>query len=319
MHHRVSVIVPARNEAAYIDACVRSIRDQEVGADVEVIVADGRSWDETAARAARAGAMVVENPECTTPMALNRGLAVATGDVILRFDAHSEMMPGYIRACLRALDDDPTVVNVGGWCEVQGVGAWGRAVAAALQSPLGVGNPRLWRRPRVGAGRRYVETVPFGCFRAGALRAAGGWRPDLVRNQDFELNHRLRVAGGRIVFDPSISFVYRPRESLRAVSRQYREFGRWKAVVLAGSPQSVRPRQFAPLILVATVLLALAPGRAGRAGQAGAAVYAGAIALEARRVGDWRVAPVLATIHLSWAIGLLAGTAHLLRRRSFQF
>jgi succinoglycan biosynthesis protein ExoA len=316
MNHRVSVIVPARNEAAYIEACVRSIRDQDVDAEVEVIVADGCSGDETATRAAAAGAIVVENPELTTPMALNRGLALATGDVILRFDAHSEMMPGYIRACLRALDEDPTAVNVGGWCEVQGVGGWGSAVATALQSPLGVGNPRLWRRPRVGEARRYVETVPFGCFRAGALREAGGWRPDLVRNQDFELNHRLRVAGGRIVFDPSISFVYRPRESLGALSRQYREFGRWKAVMLAGSPESVRPRQLAPLILVATALLALAPGRAGRAGQAGSAVYAGAIALEARRSGDWRVAPVLTTIHLSWAIGFLAGAANILRRRT---
>lgn len=316
MRHRVSVIVPARNEAAYIEACVRSICDQEVEADVEVIVADGCSSDDTAARAAGAGAIVVENPRRTTPNGLNRGLAAATGDVILRFDAHSEMMPGYIRACVRALDDDATAVNVGGWCEVQGVGAWGRAVASALQSSLGVGNPRLWRRPRVGDGRRYVETVPFGCFRAGALRAAGGWRPDLIRNQDFELNHRLRVAGGRIVFDPSISFVYRPRESLGALSRQYREFGRWKAVMLAGSPESVRPRQLAPLILVGTALLALTPGKAGRAGRAGGAVYAGAIALEARRAGDWRVAPVLATIHLSWGIGFLIGTTNILRRRT---
>jgi succinoglycan biosynthesis protein ExoA len=318
MHHRVSVIIPARNEATYIDACVRSIRDQDVDADLEVIVADGSSGDDTAKRAAGAGAVVVENPDRTTPMALNRGLARATGDVILRFDAHSEMMPGYIAACLRALEDDPTAVNVGGWCEVQGIGPWGRAVAAALQSPLGVGNPRLWRRPRVGERRRYVETVPFGCFRADALRATGGWRPDLVRNQDFELNHRLRVAGGKIVFDPSISFVYRPRESLGALSRQYREFGRWKAVMLADSPDSVRPRQFAPLILVATALLALAPGKAGRTGQAGGAVYASVIAVEARRAGDWRVAPVLAAIHLSWGIGFLGGAANILRRRTFQ-
>jgi glycosyltransferase involved in cell wall biosynthesis len=318
MRHRVSVIVPARNEAAYIDACVRSIHAQSVDADLEVIVADGCSSDETAARAAAAGAVVVENPERITPAALNRGLAVASGDVIVRFDAHSEMMPGYIRACLRALDDDPKAVNVGGWCEVRGMGPWGRAVAAALQSPLGVGNPRLWRSPREGEGRRYVETVPFGCFRADALRAAGGWRPDLVRNQDFELNHRLRAAEGRIVFDPSISFVYRPRESLAALSRQYREFGRWKAIMLADAPDSVRARQFAPLLLVATALLTLVPGRTGRISRTGAAVYAGVISLEARRARDWRVAPVLAAIHLSWGAGFVVGTTHALRRRIFR-
>ena len=235
--------------------------------------------------------------------------------MILRFDAHSEMMPGYIRACLRALDDDPTAVNVGGWCEVRGVSPWGRAVAAALESPLGVGNPRLWRRPAPGEGRLYVETVPFGCFRAEALRAAGGWRSDLIRNQHFELNHRLRSAGGRIVFDPSVCFVYRPRESLGALSRQYREFGRWKAVVLAGSPESLRPRQLAPLLLLATSVLALVPGRAGKAGRAGGALYAAALVLEARRARGWRVAPVLATIHLSWGLGFLTGLANVLARK----
>jgi len=316
MRHRVSVIVPARNEELYIDACVRSIRAQEVDADLEVIVADGSSADETAKRAADAGAIVVENPGRTTPQGLNCGLAIATGDVILRFDAHSEMMPGYIQACLRALDDDPTAVNVGGWCEVQGVGEWGQAVAAALRSPLGVGNPRLWRRPGEGEGRRYVETTPFGCFRADALRAAGGWNPELIRNQDFELNHRLRLAGGRIVFDPSISFIYRPRESLRALSRQYREFGRWKAVMLTGSPNSIRARQLAPLALVATASAAVLPSKLGRAGRAGLAAYAGGIALAARRTGAWRVAPVLATIHLSWGIGFVGGAAHVLRSRA---
>ena len=131
------------------------------------------------------------------------------------------------------------------------------------------------------------------------------------------MNHRLRVAGGKIVFDPSIAFVYRPRESLGALSRQYREFGRWKAVMLSDSPESVRPRQFAPLMLVGTTLLALVPGRAGRVGRTGGVLYAAAMALEARRAGQWRVAPVLTTIHLSWAIGFLAGTAHVLRRRNF--
>lgn len=316
MRHRVSVIVPARNEEPYIDACVRSILAQEVDADLEVIVADGYSSDETAKRAADAGAIVVENPGRTTPQGLNCGLAIATGDVILRFDAHSEMMPGYVRACLQALDDDPAAVNVGGWCEVQGVGEWGQAVAAALRSPLGVGNPRLWRQPGAGEGRRYVETTPFGCFRADALRAVGGWNPELIRNQDFELNHRLRLAGGKIVFDPSISFIYRPRESLRALSRQYRQFGWWKAVMLTDSPESIRARQLAPLALLGTAAAALLPSKLGLAGRAGLGAYLGGIALEARRTGAWRVAPVLATIHLSWGIGFLGGAAHALRSRA---
>src|SRR3954451_8422659 len=103
-----------------------------VGAEVEVLVVDGSSTDATAELARAAGATVVPNPDRTTPNALNRGLEAARGRVVIRFDAHSEMAPGYIAACLRALSEEEGAVNVGGWCEVRGKGPWGRAVAAAL-------------------------------------------------------------------------------------------------------------------------------------------------------------------------------------------
>ena len=313
MSTRVSVIVPARNEAATIEQCVRSILAQDGAGELEVIVVDGSSADGTAELARNAGAVVIENPERTTPAALNHGLAAARADVVLRFDAHSEMAPGYIAACMRALAEEAGAVNVGGWCEVRGRGPWGEAVAAALESPLGVGNPRLWRRPAAD-GRRDVETVPFGCFPTEAVRRAGGWRSDLIRNQDFELNHRLRAAGGRIVFDPEIQFVYLPRESLGALWRQYREFGHWKAIVLARAPSSLRPRQLAPLGLLVTISAAVFPGRQRRPARLALAGYLVAVAAAATRSGNWRTAPVLVTIHVAWGSGFLASAWRLLVR-----
>jgi glycosyltransferase involved in cell wall biosynthesis len=310
---RVSVIVPARNEAGHIEACVRSVLAQEVDGGLEVIVADGRSSDATGELAQAAGARVIDNPEGITPTALNRGLHAARGDIILRFDAHSEMSERYIEACLRAIDEEKGAVNVGGWCEVQGTGPWGRAVASALASRVGVGNPRLWRRPAEGAGREDVETVPFGCFSTSVLRDAGGWRADLVRNQDFELNHRLRAAGGRIVFDPDIWFIYRPRESLVALWRQYWTFGRWKAVMLTGAPTALKPRQLAPLALLATVAAAAVPNRRMRFARVALAVYGSILgAATIRSDGGWRTFPVLATMHVAWGSGLVT---ELLARR----
>lgn len=309
----MSVVVPARNEAPSIGECVRSILAQAVDAELEVIVVDGASTDDTADLARAAGATVVANPERTTPTSLNRGLDAARGDVLIRFDAHSEMSAGYIAACLRALSEVDGAVNVGGWCEVRGRGPWGRAVAAALRSPLGVGNPRLWRRPAT-TERRDVETVPFGTFRTETLRRAGGWRPDLVRNQDFELNHRLRAAGGRIVFDPAISFVYRPRESLKAVWNQYWQFGQWKAIVLSSAPTSLRPRQLAPVGLLAIATAALA-GPARRPARALLLAYALVTALETARSRNWRTAPVLTTIHVAWGTGFLVSAGRIARDR----
>jgi len=307
MRPLVTVIVPARNEEKCIEACIASILAQSVDGKLEVVVVDGRSSDRTAALARGAGAAVVDNPEQITPTALNRGLAAARGRFVARLDAHSEMGPGYLRACLTALDEEGGAVNVGGWADVRGTGPWSAAVRSALQSRLGTGNPRLWKKPPPDAGRQDVETVPFGCFPAVALREAGGWNEALVRNQDFELNHRLRAGGGRVVFDPEVWFIYRPRESLSALFRQYWTFGRWKAVVVLNDPGSLRPRQLAPLGLFATLVGAVAPSPIRGIARFALAAYGALVAAAAAASeGGWRTAPVLLLIHGAWGAGFLA-------------
>jgi succinoglycan biosynthesis protein ExoA len=313
MRHRVSVIIPARNEAAHIRRCVESVLGQLPAEELEVIVADGLSGDATAELAREAGARVVANPARLTPSGLNRALAAATGDVIVRFDAHGEMLPGYLQACLDALDEDPGAANVGGWCEPGGTGPWARATGAALASRLGVGNRRLWRRPPPGRRREAVDTVHFGCWRAQVLRDAGGWNEQYARNQDFELNLRLRRAGGRVMFDPAIGSIYYPRESFRGLVQQYWGYGVFKGKMIAEDPRSLRPRQLAPLVLLAVAALSAAPGRFGQAARVGVAGYAGLLAaVAARGRGGWRTAPALAAMHLAWGGGV---ASQLLRTR----
>jgi glycosyltransferase involved in cell wall biosynthesis len=308
------VIVPARNEAAYIDACVRSIVAQEASGGLEVIVADGRSSDDTARIAREAGAIVVDNPRGITPAGLNAALAAARGEVIVRFDAHAVMPPGYVEASVRALDEEPGAAGAGGWRRVEANGPWGRAVAAALSSRLGIGNPRLWRQPPSGEGRVEVDTFNLGCWRASDLRALGGWSERFVRNQDFELNYRLRRNGGRIVFDPAIWSIYHPRESVGAIARQYWDFGRFKAVMIATYPRSLVPRQLGPVGLLAAAATAATPTRLAGLARASLAAYGGALAVvSARTGGGWRTFVALTTIHASWGAGLVAGFLGLAR------
>jgi succinoglycan biosynthesis protein ExoA len=309
---RVSVIVPARNEAPNIVACVRSILAQEVAGGLEVIVADGRSTDGTARLAESAGAIVVDNPRRVTPAGLNAALAAAQGDVIVRFDGHAEMPPGYVAACVRALEEEPGAFSVGGWCLIEGKGPWGRALASALASRFGVGNPRPRRPPREGEGRVDVDGFAFGSWPADILRAHGGWDERFLRNQDFELSYRLRRSGGRVVFDPAIWSVYRPRESLPAIARQYWGYGRFKALAFVTAPGSIRPRQLAPIGLVTAALLSLVPSRLARPARVSIGLYAGLLtAVTARSTGGWRTLPVLATIHGAWGAGLVVGLARL--------
>jgi succinoglycan biosynthesis protein ExoA len=309
---RVSVIVPARNEEEHIEACVRSILGQDADGGLEVIVADGNSRDQTAAVARRAGAVVVPNSGGNTPAGLNAALAYGRGDIVVRFDAHAEMSPGYVAACLRALDRERGPACVGGWRRVAGRGPWGHATAAALASRFGVGNPRLWRAPAAGEGPREVDTVALGCWPAEQLRAIGGWDERYVRNQDFELNHRLRRAGGRVVFDPQIWSIYKPRESPAAIARQYWQYGRYKAQLLAEEPRSLRARQLAPIGLLTATALAVLPSGARGVARLGLAAYAATLAgVAARTTAGWRTATVLVTMHVTWGAGLAAGIAEL--------
>ncbi len=308
MTRLISVVIPALNEARYIEACLTSVLSQEIDGELEVIVADGGSSDATALIARRLGARVIPNSRGSIAAGLNRGVESARGDVVARFDAHSEMTPGYLRSCLRVLEEEHGVVNVGGWCQPVGRGPWGRALGAAVASPIGVGNARIWREPPPGACRSDVETVPFGCFPVSALRGIGGWREDILVNEDFELNHRLRRCGGRIVFDPHVRSIYRPRERYSEIVCQYWRYGRWKAVVLSDSPRSLEPRQLAPLAL----LMAAAGAPFSRPLRLALLCYAGVVTTATiRSGGGWRAAAIFVSAHASWGAGLLTGLVRL--------
>ena len=316
---RVTVIVPARNEEANVVRCVRSILDQRVDGGLEVIVADGASADGTAAAARAAGARVVCNPARSAPAGLNTALAHASGEIIVRFDAHAEMPAGYVTACVEALEREPGSTCVGGWRHVASRGPWGRATGAALSSRVGVGNPRIWRSPGADDRPREVDTVALGSWYAREIRALGGWDERFVRNQDFELNYRLRRAGGRVVFDPRIWSVYRPRESLRAIGRQYWDYGQYKAIMVTQEPRSLRPRQLAPLGLLTAAAVAVAPGPARAAGRATLGAYGALLAATAMGSDErWRTAVVLVTMHSAWGLGFASALRRLLVSRELR-
>ena len=214
--------------------------------------------------------------------------------------------------------------NVGGRVRPAGRTLLERSVALATSSPLGAGNARY----RIGGAEGPVDTVFPGVFRRAAVEAAGGWDETLRRNEDYELNWRLRERGGTVWFDPGLVVHYRPRGSFRALARQYFGYGRWKAVVLARHPRSVRARQLAAPLLVAALaasaglFAATAPAApnapvAGMLRVVAAAIplsylvvltaSSAAIGLRRRRAEALLVPAVAAVIHLAFGIGFFAG------------
>jgi len=306
----VSVVVPVRNEGAHLERAVASILAQDYPQPFDVCLAVAPSDDDTVAVADRIAASdirvrVVANPDGLTPAGLNAAIAATTGSIVVRVDGHAELSPGYIRTAVETMCETGAV-NVGGRQVPRPRTPFEEAVAAATRSRLGTGGAAY----RVGGAAGPVDTVYLGVFDRAAGDAVGWFDDTLVRNQDYELNIRLRKAGGVVWFDPDLGVSYRPRPDLAALATQYHEYGFWKAEVLRRNPRSLKLRQLIPPVVVSAALAGLLVAPRRRWAALLPAGYVAALAVASaghRRRGTMAI--VLTTIHVSWSAGLMRGLA----------
>ncbi|OGO47014.1 MAG: hypothetical protein A2W34_08460 [Chloroflexi bacterium RBG_16_64_32] len=336
MKPQVSVIVPCYNEAATIGLLLEALARQDCGRDLmEVLLSDGMSQDATRQVATQIAARyedftlrIIDNPVRSIPAALNRAIAAARGEVLIRLDAHSIPAEDYVRRCLETLRSTGAA-NVGGQWEIRpsAPGAVGRSVVEAGSHPMGAGDARY----RTGGEAGPVETVPFGAFPRPWLEAVGGYDETLLANEDYELNLRLRRAGGVVWFDPRIRSVYFARPTFRALGHQYFRYGFWKGRMLLRYPESLRWRQaIAPILVLLSAVLAglsiwLPLARLLLAlewGTYAAALFISGVERAIRRRDVhllWGLPAALVTIHWTWGAGfwwgILTGLARSARDR----
>lgn len=317
MDGMVTVVIPAKDEERFIGSCLESVLSQ-TEARLQVIVVDGESRDRTreivlwyAQRDGRVELLV--NADGRIPTSMNIGLRAARGRWLVRVDAHSTVPPDYVAKVVRHL-------ATGRWGGVggrkDGVGATraGRAIAAALASPFGVGNSVYHH----GTGMQAVDHVPFGAYPTVLLRELGGWDERLSANEDYELDYRLRRKGHRLLFDPAVTILWRSRQTIGELFRQYRRYGRGKASVARLHPGSLRLRHLAAPALIAGWALALVLS-VNRPMVLALAVLPYLVALAtagwvtARKAVD-RGTPTLivaafAAMHVAWGLGFWEGIA----------
>jgi succinoglycan biosynthesis protein ExoA len=319
--HKISVVAPMWNEARHIEQLVADLAAQDFDGDVELLVADGRSTDDSVellrAAAERHGVAVrvLDNPVRWVSAGLNACIREATGDLIVRVDCHSGYPPDYLRQCA-LVAEETGADNVGGVFVPRGETGVERAVATAMDSPFGGIH---WTR-HGQEGRFEVDTVPYGAFRPRAFELAGLFDESLVRNQDDEFNLRLRRAGGRIVLDPSIRIYYTPRGSFRRLFRQYYEYGLWKPAVMRKHGSVVSLRSLAPILFVGSLIVLALLAPFSRLDLLllelevglyllGAVVF-GVLAIRAKRERLRilpRVLAAFATFHVAYGLGMAVG------------
>ncbi|GAA3754764.1 glycosyltransferase family 2 protein [Streptomyces tremellae] len=324
----VSVIMPVLDEERHLRDSVRHILEQDYDGEMEVVIALGPSRDrtdeiaaelvrETAADGRGRRVQTVPNPSGRTPAGLNAAIRASKNPVVVRVDGHGMLSPNYIATAVRLLEETGAQ-NVGGIMHAEGETPWEEAVAAAMTSRIGVGNAVFHTGGEAGP----AETVYLGVFRREALEQQGGYNEEFIRAQDWELNFRIREAGGAIWFSPELRVQYRPRPSVRALAKQYKDYGRWRHVVARYHAGSINLRYLAPPVAVCAIAAGIVVGAAVTPwafvvpGAYVLAIAAGSVpagkGLPARsRV---RIPVALATMHMAWGYGFLTSPRSLARR-----
>jgi succinoglycan biosynthesis protein ExoA len=335
----VSVIMPVRNEERNLAESVSHVLSQSYPGELEVVLSVGPSSDKTAKIARELAARdprvrVVANPSGQIPSALNAAVRASRHPVIVRVDARSRLPAGYLATAVRALHQTGAV-NVGGVMAAEGITPFQQAVAWAMTSPAGVGSARF----HTGGSAGPSESVYLGTFRREAIEGVGGYDEQYLRGEDWEMNHRIRAAGGLIWFQPELRVTYRPRTNVRALASQYFLYGRWRRAVARQHAGTITLRYLAPpaalIVLVIGTLAGLA-GVASLAARTGTwwqwlltaglvvplAYVIGVLVVTAKAGTDGRLSGravgwlpiVLATMHLSWGAGFLTSSRRLVKK-----
>lgn len=322
----VTLIVPIRNERHHIRACLESIRSQTYPPHrLECLVVDGQSDDGTVDIVRRlmaedARIALLENPLRTMPHGLNNGIQAARGSLIGVVSGHSVLPDTYVAELVDRLQSTGAW-SVGGRIVRTATGPLHQAIARATGSRLGVGDSRHNYADRA----QWVETAFPGFWRREVFDRVGAFDPAMTANEDNELSYRIRAAGGRIWYDPSIAVEYVPRGTLGGLFHQYRAYACGKVRVYRKHRGGLGWRHLVPGTWVAVLFLGVVTAPFAWLAAAGLALavttYVIVVSVVSLRLSGggtsaWMVALALATMHLGYGIGTWQGLADWVRRRS---
>jgi len=262
----VSVVIPCYNEERFIIKALERLVDQYDPNRYEILVVDGMSTDRTRQEIQQfkdgqpqLSVEIIDNPARNIPVALNLGVGHARGSIIARMDAHAIPPEGYIRRCVEVLGQSG-VGAVGMPCLIR-PGAdtlIARAISSAVSHPFGIGDAK-YRRAEGTSAQESVDTVAFACFRKSLWTEVGGFDEQLLTNEDYEFNYRIRQTGKQVILDRTGHCDYFARSTFGELSQQYRRYGLWKARMVKLHPASIKMRHLvAPAFVLSIAFLFLA-------------------------------------------------------------
>ena len=316
----VSIILTVVNEEAHLRSAVQAALNSDYVGKLEMVIAVGPSSDKTLEIAYEMASQdsrirVIENPTGKTPNGLNAALQNSRHDIVVRIDGHSEIESHYIRTAVEILNETGAA-NVGGLMAAEGITPFQKAVARAMRSAIGVGASRFHTGGKAGV----TDTVYLGVFRRNAIENIGGYDEKFIRAQDWEMNHRLKLSGGMVWFDPRLKVTYRPRSNVGSLARQYCDYGRWRRAVSRRHKGTINFRYLAPPINFLVCLASLVLGIFfNTLFMVPIFIYLTSIVVASLVIGkSWserlRLPLVLIIMHFCWGFGFISSPKSLLPR-----
>jgi glycosyltransferase involved in cell wall biosynthesis len=257
----VSVVLATYNEGRLVDRCLASLQRQETpDFELEILVVDGKSTDGTKEIADQIAAAdprvrVFVNERRRTPFALNIGLRAARGKYVCIFGAHTVYTKNYIAVCLREMIAHGAVGCVGRIVtQPSNQSLEARLNAWTLGHPFGSSRKSFRTQPE-----GETESINFPIMLKAPLLEVGGFDEDLFRNQDLDMNQRLRAKGYKFYCTWKTECYYFPKGLLNYAFLN----GFWNLISLKKNFGSFRVRHFVPCLFLLTLLFFLAFGLGG--------------------------------------------------------
>ncbi len=255
----VSIIIPCRNEERYIQKIIIDLLNSNTDIPIEILVVDGMSTDNTREIVKNLEQKypdkvhLIDNTNKYVPHALNLGIKKARGDILVRLDAHAIYPKNYIKDMLNWLQKTDAW-NIGPSVKVvpSGNDVLKKSIAYAQQSVFGVGKA-LWR---VGVKNpTYADTTWLFFTKREVFEKVGGFDERLIRNQDAEFNARILKHGGKVLVLPTPVVQLIARDSLKALFRQYFQYGYYRALSAKIIGKFVSFRQLIPPMFFSSILI----------------------------------------------------------------
>jgi cellulose synthase/poly-beta-1,6-N-acetylglucosamine synthase-like glycosyltransferase len=236
----ITIIVPARNAANQIAACIRALRQQQNAPQpYEILVIDDGSSDDTGARAAAEGATVIRQEAKGPAAARNNGIRAAQGDIVCFTDADCVPEPDWLAALVAPLLNDPGITGVKGIYRTRQKGFTARFVQVEYEDKY----DRLLNYEQIS----FMDSYSAACRRQ-PLLDIGGFDEQFTTAsvEDRELSYRLAAQGYKMVFQPRAVVSHQHANSLRAYARKKYFNGYWNARVVSQFPERLIEDTYTP-------------------------------------------------------------------------